>query len=132
MGASNKPEMQVPNHQNSPSLMTVIERDAWLSSADRFSGEWQGGANGSGISIIANQIDEIGGGAKLHRHPYAEVFLIRRGRVTFDVGDETTEAGEGQIVVVPGGVPHAFRNPGPEPFEMIDIHEAGKFDTEWL
>jgi mannose-6-phosphate isomerase-like protein (cupin superfamily) len=112
--------------------VAVIDPEDWLGSSDRFSGEWQGGASGSGISIIANHIVEVGGGAKLHRHDYAEVFLVRRGRVTFEVGDETIEAREGQILVVPAGVPHAFHNPGPEPFEMIDIHESGEFETEWL
>ena len=110
----------------------VIEPEAWLSSNDRFSGEWQGAASGSGISIIANRIDNVGGGAKRHQHPYAEVFLIRRGRVVFEVGDETIEAREGQIVVAPANVPHAFHNPGPGPLEMIDIHENGQFDTEWV
>jgi hypothetical protein len=29
-------------------------------------------------------------------------------------------------------VPHGFKNAGPGPLEMIDIHESGKFITEWL
>ena len=111
--------------------VAVIAPEEWLSSAERFSGEWQGGASGSGLSIIANHIHEVGGGAKRHRHPYTEVFLIRRGDVTFELGDQTLHAGEGEIVVVPAGVAHAFRSVGPEPLEMIDIHESGSFDTEW-
>jgi len=119
-------------HQVQASPAIVVQPDSWLSSNERFSGEWQGGASGSGLSIIANEIEQVGGGAKMHRHPYAEVFLVRRGRVTFEVGGEIIAVGEGQIVVVPAGVPHAFRNPGPGPLEMIDIHESGQFDTEWL
>jgi mannose-6-phosphate isomerase-like protein (cupin superfamily) len=111
--------------------VTIIAPEEWLSSNERFSGEWQGGTSGSGLSIIANHIHKIGEGAKRHRHPYAEVFLIRRGNVRFEIGDETLEASEGQILVVPAGVPHAFWSVGPEPLEMIDIHESGSFDTEW-
>ena len=109
----------------------LIEPEDWQSSAVRFAGEWQGGASGSRISIIANHM-EPGGGAAMHRHQYTEVFLVRRGRVTFQVGDQTIEAREGQIVVAPANVAHAFRNPGPGPLEMIDIHENGEFATEWL
>jgi len=111
--------------------VTVIGPDQWLSPGEGFSGEWQGAASGSRLSIIANHIHQVGEGAKLHRHPYAEVFLIRRGKVAFELGDERLDASEGQIVVVPAGVPHAFRSMGPEPLEMIDIHESGSFDTEW-
>jgi quercetin dioxygenase-like cupin family protein len=42
------------------------------------------------------------GGAKLHRHPYEEVFVVLEGSVTFTAGDE--------VVVVPAGVPHMFVN----------------------
>ena len=42
------------------------------------------------------------------------------------------EAVAGQIVVVPAGAMHKFVNPGPDTLKMMDIHEAGAFDTEWL
>lgn len=116
----------------SASSVTIVGAQSWLSSAERFSGEWQGGVSGSGISIISNNIERVGAGAKSHRHPYPEVFVIRRGAVTFDVDGVIVECRAGQIVIVPAGVAHAFWNPGPEPLEMIDIHESGAFDTEWL
>ena len=111
--------------------VTVIDPGDWLGPSERFSGEWQGGASGSGISIIANHIIEVGGGAKLHRHPYAEVFLVRRGRVTFEVGDETIEAREGQILVVPAGVPHAFKNIGKTTTNLVVIFPTNiwKYDV---
>ena len=113
------------------SSIKVVDAEEWRSSTERFSGEWQGGASGSAICVIANHM-KAGEGAKMHRHPYAETFVIRRGTVMFDIGGEKIEGRAGQIVVVPAGVPHAFRNDGPEPLEMIDIHESGAFDTEWL
>jgi mannose-6-phosphate isomerase-like protein (cupin superfamily) len=115
----------------SRSSVTVIDPESWLSSAERFTGEWQGGESGSLLCIIANQM-EPGAGAKMHRHPYGETFVIRRGRVMFDLAGEMIEGRAGQIVVVPAGVAHAFWNPGPESLEMIDIHESGAFETEWL
>ena len=48
------------------------------------------------------------------------------------MGDESIEAGEGQILVVPPDTPHKFSNLGPGSLETIDIHESGDFVTEWL
>ena len=73
-----------------------------------------------------------GSGPKLHRHPYAEVFVVLEGRATFTVGDETTEASSGQILIAPAGVPHKFVNSGEGPLRQIDIHTSDRFATEWL
>jgi mannose-6-phosphate isomerase-like protein (cupin superfamily) len=35
----------------------------------------------------------------LHRHPYAEVFLVQEGNATFTVGEDTIDVTGGQIVV---------------------------------
>ena len=38
-----------------------------------------------------------GGGPHLHRHPYAEVFVVQEGRASFTVGGETHEVTGGHI-----------------------------------
>lgn len=110
----------------------IIDRIEWLDDPKRFHGEWQGGAHGAGICVIANRLEETGGGPRLHRHPYAETFVIRLGTVLLTIGDRQVEASAGQILVVPPGTPHKFSNLGPGPLETIDIHESGEFITEWL
>ena len=45
---------------------------------------------------------------------------------------EVIDASAGQIIVCPANVPHKFENLGPGLLEQIDIHEAGRFETEWL
>ena len=114
------------------SLITVTLPETWQTTPGRFAGEWQGGASGANICVIANLIETVGAGVSLHKHPYAETFVVRKGKVTLLIGDETIEAREGQIIVVPAHVPHGFKNLGPGPLEMIDIHENGTFITEWL
>ena len=47
--------------------------------------ELPGGAN---ISIILESTTRAGVGPRLHKHPYAETFLIRRGWATFTGGAE--------------------------------------------
>ena len=73
-----------------------------------------------------------GSGPKLHRHPYAEVFLVQEGSATFTVGEETIDVTGGQIVVAPAGVPHKFINSGAVALRQIDIHTNDRFLTEWL
>jgi mannose-6-phosphate isomerase-like protein (cupin superfamily) len=73
-----------------------------------------------------------GSGPKLHRHPYAEVFLVQEGCATFTVGDRTLVLRGGQIVVAPAGTPHKFINSGDGPLRQIDIHASERFVTEWL
>jgi len=113
--------------------MTLITQPSdWLTDPDRFRGEWQGGARGANICVIANRIERAGGGPRLHKHPYTETFVIRSGRALFTIGGETIEASAGQILVAPANTPHKFENLGPGPLETVDIHESGTFITEWL
>ena len=82
--------------------------------------------------MIFVSLDEPGGGPRLHRHPYPETFIVRKGSALFTVGDEQILASAGQMIVVPANTPHKFTNPGPGPLETTDIHENGTFVTEWL
>ena len=74
----------------------------------------------------------LGGGPKLHKHPYAEVFVVQAGNLTFIAGDETIEASSGQIIIVPAGVQHKFTNTGSVIAHHVDIHTSGKMETTWL
>ena len=113
-------------------MTRITQPSEWLDDAVGFHGEWQGAARGANICVIANHIERVGGGPKLHKHPYAETFVIRGGRALFTIGDETVEATAGQILVCPPDTPHKFENLGPGALETIDIHENGSFITEWL
>ncbi|WP_129793109.1 cupin domain-containing protein [Sphingosinicella sp. CPCC 101087] len=101
----------------------------WTEETGPWSGEFQGA--GSQVSIIFNRLERPGEGPELHRHPYAETFLVRKGRIRFTVGEATLDVPAGRIVVVPAGVPHRFTSLSDEA-EMIDIHASGRFVTEWL
>ena len=73
-----------------------------------------------------------GEGPGLHRHPYAETFIIQEGQATFTVGDEKIEAGAGDIVVAPAETPHAFVNSGSSVLRSVNIHPVAEMDTVWL
>lgn len=90
--------------------------------------ELPGDAN---ISIILEATTKEGVGPRLHRHPYAETFIIRRGSATFTIGDEQVVGKAGQVLVVPAGVAHKFAT-GPGGYEAVHIHANSRFETEWL
>jgi len=78
------------------------------------------------VSLIRVSTDLEGDGPALHRHPYAETFVIHRRRALFTIGDETFLARGGQILVAPPLVPHRFRKTGPDRLEMTKPpHPAG-------
>jgi mannose-6-phosphate isomerase-like protein (cupin superfamily) len=113
-------------------MTNITKPDQWLSNPIRMDGEWQGAKHGAGICVIANCMEEPGGGPRLHKHPYAETFVILAGTALFTIGDAKIEASAGHILVVPPDTPHKFENRGPGTLETIDIHERGAFATEWL
>jgi mannose-6-phosphate isomerase-like protein (cupin superfamily) len=93
--------------------------------------EVQGHNHNAAVSIIVVDASP-GSGPRLHRHPYEEVFVIQDGTVTFTAGDEAIQAKAGQVVIVPGGLPHKFVNTGEDRLRQVDIHASDRFITEWL
>jgi quercetin dioxygenase-like cupin family protein len=73
-----------------------------------------------------------GVGPKVHRHPYAEVFIVEAGEATFRLGDETIVVRAGHVVVGPPDIPHGFTNSGPGELRLTAIHGAPRFETLWL
>jgi mannose-6-phosphate isomerase-like protein (cupin superfamily) len=106
---------------------TVFEQGA----ATR-SGEVQGNAIGSDISVIMVDYPRRGMGPKLHTHPYAETFVVLEGHALFEVGGERIEAEAGMALVAPAGVPHRFENAGTGRLLQVDVHSSDRFVTEWL
>ena len=90
--------------------------------AHRFEGYRYGGVDASFFLVDSPP----GGGSRLHTHPYEEIFVTLEGEATFTVGDATIEAGAGQIVVAPAGVPHKFVNSGTGTLRQVDIHPSGR------
>jgi len=113
-------------------MADVIDRSVWASHPTNWQGEITGKPYGTKVSIIFNTEERIGEGPRLHRHPYSETFIIRKGNARFTVGGETINVHEGQIIIAPAYTPHKFENLGPGTLETIDIHANEKFVTEWL
>ncbi len=91
-------------------------------------GAWRGHVPGeilsTGMTVLAYGNDTPGEGPRLHVHPYDEIFIVIEGRARFYVGDEVVEAGVGDVVLGPKGVPHRFENMGPGRLQTIDLHQS--------
>lgn len=109
---------------------TILSKDDLVRDGNTY--EFQGYLHGAtSVSFIWVDVPP-GGGPRLHKHPYEEVFIILEGHATFTVGSTTLEAEAGQILVAPPNTPHKFVNSGSGPLRQIDIHASTRFITEWL
>lgn len=73
-----------------------------------------------------------GHGPQVHRHPYAEMFIVERGTATFRIGPQTLEVTGGHVVVSPAGEEHGFTNTGQGELRLTAIHGSERFITEWI
>lgn len=92
----------------------------------------EGHVLGSPVSIMREYVTAAGRGPRLHRHPYAETFVIHRGRALFTIGAERVVGAGGQILVVPALVSHRFEVLDGGTYEATHIHANDRFVTEWL
>src|SRR3954467_6056768 len=112
-----------------PIVLTAASDLAAGTTAERFDGAAHG--DGVAISFFLSHTPP-GCGARPHRHPYGEVFVLADGEATFDVDGASVVARGGQVVVVPAGAVHGFPTTGRRPREMTSIHAAAAMMTEWI
>ena len=91
---------------------------------------FNGHEHGATVSVFLSH-NRPGTGPDLHRHPYEQVFIVEEGDVLFTLGDDTVEAGPGDVIVVPPGTPHKFVSRG-ESHRQVSIHPVARMETEWL
>jgi mannose-6-phosphate isomerase-like protein (cupin superfamily) len=85
----------------------------------------------AGVSIILESTSQPNRGPRLHKHPYAETFIIRRGSATFTIGSSQVIGRAGQVLIAPAETPHKFST-GPGGYEAVHIHASPRFVTDWL
>ncbi|GHE00018.1 cupin [Defluviimonas sp. 20V17] len=92
---------------------------------------WRGFVNGESlggpVTILTYGNETPGEGPPLHVHPYDETFVVIEGRARFFVGRAVIDAGAGEVVMGPKGVPHRFENLGPGRLQTVDIHHSPRW-----
>jgi mannose-6-phosphate isomerase-like protein (cupin superfamily) len=92
---------------------------------------FEGAAAGAGISMFVTRTPP-GRLVPLHVHPYPETFLLLEGHGRWTAGDDVTELGPEEMLVVPPQTPHGFRNTGDVPLLVVSVHERGTIEQRWL
>jgi len=92
---------------------------------------FRGEAYGVNLSLL-NVAIMPGNGAPPHTHEYDELFVIYSGRGRYTIGEQTVEAGPGDVVVIPPGLPHTFVAIGSEPLQQTSVHGSKVFEQTVL
>src|SRR4051794_31498455 len=91
------------------------------------------GDDHGGLGITFLVVDaQPGRGPSLHRHPYAEIFIVQEGEVTMTDGQSERVVRAGDVAVAGPGGPHPFTDTGHGPVGPIDTHLSSHFEREWL
>ena len=62
---------------------------------------------------------EPGGGMPNHTNSVEHEQFVLRGHAQIGIGDEIIEVSATDVVFIPAGVPHWYKNTGDEPFEFL-------------
>lgn len=82
-----------------------------------------------GLSVIEHWMP-LGESPPLHIHRNEdELFHVLAGRMRFRVGDRAFEAGPGETLLAPKGVPHHFRVESPEGARCLTLTRGADFET---
>jgi quercetin dioxygenase-like cupin family protein len=76
---------------------------------------------------------EAGGHLDAHVHSFEQSVFVLEGRLVLEGTDGSVELGPGDYGLVPVGVAHAARNPGPEPARWADMcapQPRARFDDD--
>jgi quercetin dioxygenase-like cupin family protein len=71
-----------------------------------------------------------GRGVNKHRHPYQESMIVLDGDIEVLVGDNTELVKDGNAVVVPSKIWHAFTNKSEHNALIVTIHASPKIIQE--
>jgi quercetin dioxygenase-like cupin family protein len=86
-------------------------------------------STGRAFGLVEHDLPAGQLGSPVHTHEREDEYsYVLSGRLTAQVGDEVIEAGPGELLVKPRGIPHAFWNAGTEPVRFLELICPGGFD----
>lgn len=81
------------------------------------------------FSLVEHPLPPRALGAPLHTHAREDEYsYVLEGRIGVQLGDAVLEAGPGDLVFKPRGVPHAFWNAGDEPARLLELISPAGFE----
>ncbi|MEX0790026.1 MAG: cupin domain-containing protein [Actinomycetota bacterium] len=89
-----------------------------------------GGTTAGAFTLVEHPLPPRALGAPVHTHANEDEYsYVLEGRVGVQLGDETLEAGPGDLVFKPRGVAHAFWNACDEPARLLEIISPAGFEN---
>ena len=86
-------------------------------------------ATGGAFGLVEHDLPARRLGAPIHTHEREDEYsYVLSGRLTAQLGDDVVEAGPGEVIAKPRGVPHTFWNAGDEPVRFLELISPGGFD----
>jgi mannose-6-phosphate isomerase-like protein (cupin superfamily) len=80
------------------------------------------------FALIEHRIPPRTLAAPVHTHEREDEYsYVLSGRMGAQIGDEVVDAGPGELVVKPRGIPHAFWNAGDEETVLLELISPGQF-----
>lgn len=89
-----------------------------------------GEETGGRFALLEHVIPPRALAAPVHTHEHEDEYsLVTAGRVGAQVGDQVIEAGPGDLIRKPRGVPHAFWNAGDEEARLLEVISPAGFEA---
>jgi quercetin dioxygenase-like cupin family protein len=89
-----------------------------------------GDGTGGRFSLVEHPLPPRALGAPVHTHRNEDEYsFVLEGRIGVQLGEEVLEAGPGDLVFKPRGIPHAFWNAGDEPARLLEIISPAGFEN---
>ena len=84
---------------------------------------------GGSFGLVEHDLPARQLGSPVHTHADEDEYsYVVSGTLSAQVGDEVIEAGPGEVVAKPRGIPHAFWNAGDEPVVFVELITPGCFE----
>jgi mannose-6-phosphate isomerase-like protein (cupin superfamily) len=84
---------------------------------------------GGGPAFVVHDLAPRALGSPVHTHAHEDEWsFVLSGRVGVEIGDSTSVAEPGDLVLKPRGVPHAFWNDGDDPARLLEVITPGGFE----
>jgi mannose-6-phosphate isomerase-like protein (cupin superfamily) len=89
----------------------------------------RGASSGGRFALVEQTIPPRALAAPVHTHEREDEYsFVLAGRLGAQIGDEVVEAGPGDLVLKPRGVPHSYWNPGDEETRLLEIISPAGFE----
>jgi quercetin dioxygenase-like cupin family protein len=91
----------------------------------------RGEESAGAVAIVENTMPAGAPGPPLHSHAFDEAFYVLDGELTFQLDDQVTAAGAGELIFAPRDVPHTLANLTEAPARYLLVLTPPGFEREF-